>query len=90
MLQQTLIQRLTHHDDISICIIHLSIVFLCPSQANFHPGPELLVLFPESFPLSHKHLESEDRTRQDWCGFGRHGLLKRARNLSLHECLSMG
>ena len=90
MLQQISIQRLTHRDDISVCIIHSNVVFLCPSQADFRPGPELLVLFPESFPLGHKLLKTGDRTRQNWCGFGRHALLKCARNLLLHERLSMG
>ena len=59
-LQQILIQRLTHRDNISICIIHLNIVFLCLSQANFCPGPEFLVLAHNFFPLSHKLLKTGD------------------------------
>ncbi len=59
-LQQILIQRLTHCDDISICIIHSNIVFLCPLQADFCPGPELLVLACDFLPLSHKLLKTGD------------------------------
>ena len=90
MLQQIIVQRLTHRDDISVCIIHSYIILLCPSQADFRPGPELLMCSPKSLPVSHKHLETGDRARQNWCRFGRHALLKCARNLSLHERLSMG
>ena len=67
-LQQISNQRLTHRDDICVHIIHWNIVFPCPSQANFCPGLELLMLFSEFFPLGHKHLEARYRTQQDWHG----------------------
>src|SRR5258708_16503945 len=89
-LQQILIQRLTYCDNISVCIIHSNIVFLCPLQADFCPGLELLMLPHDFFPLGHKLLEIGHCMQQNWCGFRRHALLKCVRNLLLHERLSMG
>ena len=85
--QQLSLLRLTHFDNIRVCVVHLNIVFLCPLQANFYPGLEHHMLFCKFFPFCHKHLKTGDGTRQNWCGFKWHALLTRMRNLSSHKYL---
>jgi hypothetical protein len=57
-----LTQGLTHGDDVCFRIVHLSIVFSRPAQADVDPGLENLVLFCEVFPFGHEHLKSHDGT----------------------------
>lgn len=61
--QQILIRSLTHRDDIRVCVVHSNIVFLCPLQADFRPGPENLIVAPEAFQSRHELLKTGDCTR---------------------------